>query len=134
MGRPYIGSGPYSYGNMFTKDYAEGKRLFMKLVVKDGDNQSNEGRVYDHSVNNPNAGFAPPANMWVKFGYIATPNPQACSEQGHNAWRDYNTDGVKDPDGQCYVGTTISESNLYNNECGVRSTWYADDAERLISD
>lgn len=81
------------------------------------------------------AGFMPPAGMWVKFNYIPSTNP---GHEENQAWRDYNCDGIADPDGKPYGvgGDSINtDRDLYDSKGNNlkipsrRSTSYADHAE-----
>jgi len=85
---------------------------------------SARARVVDSNTTHDGDGFMPPDDHWVKFGYVID-----SGGGGTDGWRDYNTDGAKDGDGQCY-----GEGPSTGNASAPRSTRYADKCERRTSD
>lgn len=89
-----------------------------------GSSWDGHARIYDSSITwqeGEYAGFRPPTDHWIKFGYVVYTGPY---QEANSAWRDYNIDGAPDIDGNPY-GVSANE----NIGSANRSTRYADRCE-----
>jgi len=78
---------------------------------------------YNGGLNSHYYYWSSTASKWCSFGYI--PCPGGKGHEGHggtHGYRDYNNDGIKDPDGNPYNLPGVDGENI----CTYRATRYAD--------